>query len=116
MTKMTGPEQRIRANRTQGWRAVGGHLTCGPSVVHFEPHGLDRATGGASWVRPIEEVVDVGVAPAFRTGGLPFGGGIRARLRVVLADGTEELFVVGKASQVRDQIAALVDQAGGVGT
>jgi hypothetical protein len=96
--------ERIRANRTQGWRAVGGHLVLGDEAIAFEPHGFDRSTGGASWAAPWSSVAAADLAPAFTSGGLPFGGGLRSRLRLRLQDGTEQLFVVPRLQQVLAQV------------
>ena len=101
--------RRIRANRTQGWRAVGGRLTVSPTAVRFEPHGFERSTGGSAWATPTSSIVQVDAAPAFKSGGLPFGGGIRTRLRVRLVDGGEELFVVPRLGEVIDLLCGLID-------
>ncbi len=40
--------ETYRANRTQGSRAVGGHLLLTDQRLLFYPHKVDSATGGAT--------------------------------------------------------------------
>jgi hypothetical protein len=81
----------IRANRTQGDRAVGGHLTVSSSRVAFEPHSYDRERGGEAWSASLADVAAIGRK---RRTWNPWDGGIRTRLELVMRDGHSELFVV----------------------
>jgi hypothetical protein len=54
------------------------------------------------------EIVEVGVEP--RSGNL-FDGGLRSRLRVVLADGQRHLFVVNGVRKVVAELQGAVDAA-----
>jgi hypothetical protein len=85
-------------NRTQtATRAVGGKLFVTTHRVVFLPHRLDAATGGLPWTTPRTSVVGVSRQ---EPGGDTLGGGLRARLRLTLADGQEQLFVVNRLDQV----------------
>jgi hypothetical protein len=86
------------ANRTQSsGRAVGGRLFLTQQRLVFEPGRFDAAFGGAAWQAPLIAIRAVGSqAP----GGQTFGGGLRTRLRLDLADGGVELFVVNHLDDV----------------
>ncbi|MEV0252437.1 hypothetical protein AB0H76_38025 [Nocardia sp. NPDC050712] len=85
------------ANRTQSQnRAVGGKLYLTPARLLFEPNHFDGLTGGHSWHAPLREISAVGVQDA---DGRMFNGGLRKRLRLHLADGSVELFVVNKVDE-----------------
>jgi hypothetical protein len=88
----------FRANRTQGGRAVGGRLFLTSSHLRFQPHGLDRVTGGKAWAVERAAVSDVDVAPRSGLEG-PFAGGARKRLRVHLSNDDPELFVVNDVDE-----------------
>jgi len=61
--------------------------------VVFEPNRVDAATGGQSRRVTLSGIAAVGVEP----GGNPsFGGGLRPRIRLELADGGQELLLVNK--------------------
>jgi hypothetical protein len=92
---------RKRANRTQGWRALGGRIVLTDRRLLFEPHALDRNTGGRGLALPLAEIRGVSVAP--RTWH-PLNGGMRKRLAVETADGTE-LFVVNGVDEVARRVA-----------
>src|SRR5205823_1300502 len=49
------------ANRTQGWRAVGGKLFVTDQRVVFIPHSFDRKTGGSGWSCSGPEIQAIGV-------------------------------------------------------
>jgi len=70
----------------------------------FEPNRVDAATGGSRWSVPLSAIVSVDVAP--RDGSL-FNGGLRSRLRIGLADGSVELFVVNRL----DEVIRVISQA-----
>ena len=92
------------ANHTVEWRGVGGKLMVTTSHLRFEPNVVDRHTGGHAWVVPLAEVREVGIAERSLRGGGPFLAGLRRRLAIRLADGTEELFLVNR---VTDRAARL---------
>ena len=86
------------ANRTQSyWRAVGGFLFLTASRLLFEPNRVDAVTGGESWSAPLASIRSVGIEPR---DGNPLSGGLRDRLRLDLADGDTELFVVNHVDDV----------------
>ncbi len=68
---------RARANRVQGWRAVGGSLHLTNELVIFMPHHVDTRHGGARRERPLA-LRDVDQAPRSLRGLV--AGGIRTRL------------------------------------
>lgn len=86
------------ANRTQSAnRAVGGGLYLTGERLLFEPNHIDALIGGRSWYSALSDIAEIGTqAP---TGG-KFNGGLRARLRIELRDGTTELFVVNGLDRV----------------
>jgi hypothetical protein len=92
----------VRANMTQGRRAVGGHLEVAGSVLRFRPSGFDKATGSGGFEVQLADLKGVDVVP--RTWNL-FDGGLRSRLRLQLADGGHALFVVSRPSEVAERIS-----------
>ena len=98
-----------RANQTQSSaRAVGGRLYLTNRRLLFAPHALDNATGGTRWGADLAAITEVGTEP--RTWN-PFDGGLRSRLRIVLADGTTALFVVNRLTEVQERIRAALASA-----
>ena len=97
-----------RVNHTEGGIARGGMLTVDAERFTFTPHRMDRALGGASIDVALTELAEVGVEP--RTW-RPFDGGMRTRLRIVLASGERHLFVVNGLEQVVQHLRAAVDAA-----
>jgi hypothetical protein len=95
--------QSWRANRSQGQRAVGGHLHLTTRRLLFVPHVVDSVTGGHRWEVPLSGVSAVDVAPR---GWHPFDGSLRRRLRIG-AGSTVEHFVVPKV----DGVAGRVEEA-----
>ena len=91
-----------RANRSQGQRAVGGHLHLTSQRLLFVPHVLDSATGGHRWEAQLSGVSAVEVAPR---GWHPFDGSIRRRLRIGTGPAAEH-FVVPKVDDVAQRIEA----------
>jgi hypothetical protein len=88
------------ANRIQGsGRAVGGKLFLTTRRLVFCPHWVDGATGGRTWDVPLDQVTGIGTIPK----GSP-GGGARGRLKIELADGEAERFVVNRLEQVVEQL------------
>jgi len=92
--------ESLRANRTQGGRAVGGHLYLTSHRLIFEPHGFDAATGGQAVAVPLAVITAADVSPR---GWSPFDGSLRRRLRV-MTDRGPEYFVVRKAAEVAARI------------
>lgn len=97
-----------RANYTQGKLARGGKLAVDGTRLTFTPHTLDRALGGVMVDVALAEIVEVGVEP--RSGNV-FDGGLRSRLRVVLADGQRHLFVVNGVKGVVAELRGAIDAA-----
>ena len=96
------------ANRTQSdRRAVGGRLFLTTSRLLFEPNRLDAVTGGENWSAPLASIRSVGIEPR---DGNRLSGGLRARLRLDLADGDTELFVVNHVDDVVNVIKKAVGQ------
>lgn len=80
------------ANRTQSSnRAIGGKLFVTNKRLLFSPHLIDYATGGKKMAVAREQITQIDKQPK---GGDSLGGGLRDRLRVSLADGNVQLFVV----------------------
>jgi hypothetical protein len=94
--------ETYRANRSQGSRAVGGHLLLTNQRVVFYPHKLDALTGGKSWECDLVSIASVGVAEQDYK---PFDGSMRRRLRIQCAD-TAEHFVVSKVEAIVAAIGA----------
>jgi hypothetical protein len=94
-----------RSNRSQGNRAVGGHLLLTDQRVLFYPHKLDSSTGGRNWECDLASITSVGLSERGRN---PFNGSMRRRLKID-SDGATEFFVVNKA----ESIAAAIRTATG---
>ena len=96
------------ANREQaGWRAVGGRLTLTTTRLLFTANRFDAVLGGRDWVARRQGVQAVGVSGRSLKGG-PFSGGIRRRLHLTLADGSEELFVVRSPDETAAELSRLL--------
>ncbi len=93
---------RFPANRTQGSRAIGGHLILTNQRLLFRPHKLDSATGGDSWECPLHSISNTAIAPRGRN---PFDGSLRRRLTVTTG-GDVNYFIVWKVSKVISAISA----------
>jgi hypothetical protein len=102
------PDEReiatYRANRSQGSRAVGGHLLLTDQRVLFYPHKLDSSTGGKAWECHLGAITNVGLS---ERGFNPFDGSMRRRLKIE-SGGTANFFVVNKAESIA---AAIRDAA-----
>lgn len=96
-----------RANRTQGSRAVGGHLLLTDQRLVFLPHRFDSATGGQVWECGLASISEVGMAAR---GFNPLDGSFRRRLRIT-SDGVAEFFVVNKCARVVAAIEAAAGRA-----
>jgi hypothetical protein len=98
-----------RANHTEGRIARGGMLAVAGERLTFTPHRLERSLDAAALDVPLTDVVEVGAEPrSWR----PFDGGMRTRLRVVLASGERHLFVVNGLEELIHRLRAAVDEAG----
>ena len=104
------PREIVRASHTRGFLNVGGRLAVTESHVVFLPMAPDRWLGRRPWTCPIAEVEGVGVSPRGRPGRL-FGGGIRRRLVIHHANGSE-YFVVTDVEWVVSRFAAELGVAG----
>lgn len=107
---MSDDSWSVRANMTQGWRAVGGKLAVDDGRIGFAPHGFDRSTGGRSFDRPLVDLDSIDLVPRTLH---PFNGGLRKRLRLRLSDGSEALFVVTGPAKVGERIGRSAEAAGG---
>jgi hypothetical protein len=96
--------ETYRASRSQGSRAVGGHLLLTNQRVLFYPHKLDALTGGKSWECDLASISHVRVAEQDYK---PFDGSMRRRLQIECAD-TAEHFVVNKVETVVGAIGVAV--------
>jgi hypothetical protein len=90
------------ANRSQGNRAIGGHLFVTNQRVIFVPNVVDRLTGAKQWACTLSEIDGVGTAA--RTFDKPFSGGARRRLELHLDDDRRELFVVNHVEAVEENL------------
>jgi hypothetical protein len=88
------------ANRSQGFRALGGHLLLTDQRVVFYPHAVDRATGGKSWECELASISDVRMSAR---GFNPFNGSLMPRLQID-ANGATEYFVVRNGFEIVDAI------------
>jgi hypothetical protein len=94
---------------------VGGRLFVTVTRMLFVPNRMDMATGGSEWECALSDVSAVSVEPARLA--VPFlghAGKLRRRLRVELAGGDVELFVVNHvdeaAEALREAIAGAMGQ------
>ncbi|PWK13352.1 hypothetical protein [Tumebacillus permanentifrigoris] len=87
------------ANRTQNaFRSVGGKLFLTSRKLSFVAHQFDTNFWGTNWSVEIHEIKAIGLQPIDLKD--LFGGGLRKRLRVELADGSVEYFVVNQLDKV----------------
>lgn len=93
------------ANRSQGWRAVGGKVWITSHRLLFLPNAVDVRTGGQEFSCRRSDIRWIDVEPPTTSGG-PFSGGLRRRLRVELADESTELFVVNRVETLVQTIRA----------
>ena len=93
------------ANRSQGFRALGGHLLLTDQRVVFYPHAVDSATGGKGWECELASISGVRMSAR---GLNPFNGSLLPRLQID-GDGTTAYFVVRNGYAIVDAIK----QAGG---
>lgn len=104
------PDKRVVVQERASWAsglARGGTLVVTTRRVIFEPNSMEAAlklrkrTWDWSTVRAVE------VAPR----GLNLAGGaVRRRLRLLMTDGSAELFVVHRPDELKDRLASLIAQ------
>lgn len=100
---------RRAANRTQsGRRAVGGRLFMTRGRLLFEPSRFDAAFRGQAWECWLTNISGVSNEAA---GGDLLSGGLRKRLRLDLADGSAELFVVNHVHEAMEIVRRAMDEA-----
>lgn len=99
---------RKAANRQQGQsRGVGGRLYLTEARLLFEPNQLEHRMRGVDWAVTLDQIDHVGKeARDFN----PFTG-LRTRLRVDLADGGVELFVVNNLEGVLQVLGSAIPLA-----
>jgi hypothetical protein len=93
----------FRANRSQGGRAVGGHLLLTDQRLVFYAHKVDSSTGGKNWECPLKSISGVRMSAR---GLNPLNGSMRRRLQIDCA-GATTFFVVNRG----DVITAAIGQA-----
>lgn len=98
------------ANRMQGSRAVGGKLFLTDQRILFCPHRVDGLLFGKPWSVELAAVSEIGVEPKGSGKASKFGGGMRDRLRIRTADGSEDLFVV---KQLEEEVLPTLRAAAG---
>lgn len=97
---------RLAANHEQADIARGGRLSLTSRRLVFNANRIDHRMGGRDWATPLDTVKGFGVAD--RAVKQAMAGGLRRRLRVVLADGSEELFVVRDAEKAVQKLRQLI--------
>lgn len=96
---------KIRASRTVGFRAVGGHLLFDGVCLEFRPHRVERLLAPTTWSAEKTIITTVDVAKRAMH---PFNGSLRRRIHV----GTEredEYFVVHNAKSVAQLLVVLLN-------
>lgn len=96
----------LAANHEQADVARGGRLSLTSRRLVFTANRFDHRMGGQDWGTPLDTIEDFAVAD--RAVREALAGGLRRRLRVVLADGSEELFVVRDADKATQRLRQLV--------
>lgn len=92
------PIWRHSASQIQGARGtVGGSLYLTATRLLFRPNRFEAAIGGQRWSTPLSTIRSVSIQ---LRGGNVLKGGLRDRLRIDLADGSAELFVVDQINEV----------------
>ena len=94
------------ANRTQGFRGVGGRLYLTTHRVAFEPHQVEILLKSAPSSLPLGEVSSVELEAAEIAWAHLFDGGMRSRLKIVMKSGAVDLYVVNHPEEVAKRIQA----------
>ena len=97
----------IRANRTQGSRAVGGHLMLTNHRLVFYPHKFDDATVGDSWECALGSIKSAGIADRSWN---PFNGSLRRRLEID-PGGPHQFFVVSRVEEIVAEIERAISSS-----
>ena len=97
---------RLKANMDQNGLARGGLLTVTSARIIFTPNRLDKRMGGRDWSVASGEIR--GCEAADRVPKSVLAGGLRRRLRIMLEDGAQELFVVRDAGQAAGRLSELL--------
>jgi hypothetical protein len=95
---------QVPANHTEGSGARGGRLWLTDRRLIFSPHALDKGLGANRVDIPLSHITNAGKEAAGCGPQAWFSGGLRARLRIEVADGSKHLFVVNKLDTVIVQI------------
>jgi hypothetical protein len=94
---------RWRVNMMVGRRTVGGWLGVDDERLAFVPHRLEAWLGGGPWSASLHDVRGIRiVAPNDRE----FPAGLRRRMAIDTADGTETLFLVNRIDSVVARLRA----------
>ncbi len=102
---------RHSASQIQGARGtVGGSLYLTATRLLFKPNRFEAAIGGQQWSAPLRTVRSVSIQ---LRGGNVLKGGLRDRLRIDLADGSAEIFVVDQINDVIQVISHAIAPAAG---
>jgi hypothetical protein len=83
----------------------GGHLALTDAAIEWTPTQRNADLGARPWSAPLGDVREVGKSR--RTWNL-FDGGLRVRLRIVMRDDSEVLFVVNKLDDVLAALEGVV--------
>jgi hypothetical protein len=102
---------RGRCNWLQGAAARGGSTAFTSQRVLFEPNRMDGLLGAHSRDISLGEIDSVTIDAAIKNVRSPLSGGLRRRIRIHLANGTHEVFLVSDAERRREQLEELVDRA-----
>ena len=97
---LLGPNEEvlleIRANHTQGKRAVGGKIFVSDARLMFIPNCVDARTGGTTLEIPLGTITSViQVRPAFRLTEI-FSGGWLSRMGICTKTNETHLFIVNR--------------------
>lgn len=98
-------QSTFAANMAQESRVVGGRLFVSNKRLIFEPHRLDRWTGGEAWSSNLDDIAEVQIEG--RSGSLDSKGiptALRRRLRISEVDGRSSLFLVHDLERRRKEI------------
>ena len=75
--------------------------------VLFTANRFDAVLGGKDWATSRENVRNIAVSGRSLRGG-PLTGGIRRRVRLTMADGSDELFVVTNPDETAKELSRLL--------
>lgn len=89
-----------RANRSLGFRTLGGDLVLTDQRVIFDPHVADSAAAGKRWACELTSITNVLMSAR---GFNPLNGSLLPRLQID-ADGASEYFVVREGFAIVDAI------------